>query len=84
MRESGSIAPQPMGGSKSPLDDDTREVLRWLVWSQPDATLRELLLRLEHETGVRTNDSTLSRVLKEMGLTRKKSRSSTIGGRIAT
>lgn len=76
-RRTGSLEPLPMGGSVSKIDDDAREVLSWLAYSHPDATLAELLELLKHEIGLETNDSTLSRVLKEMGLTRKKRGSGT-------
>jgi transposase len=84
LRTTGNVEAKPTGGRKSSLDDDARSVLRWLVWSQPDATLQQLVEMLEYETGHRTNDSTLSRVLAEMGLTRKKSRSSTTDARTKT
>ena len=67
-----------MGGSKSALDDKARLVLRGFVLAEPDVTLARLV-DLMFDAGFRTNDSTLSRVLSEMGLTRKKRRSSTTG-----
>ena len=76
-RETGKVDAKPTGGSVSPIDEDARAVLEWLVWSQPDATLERLVQLMHEETGIHTNDSTLSRVLAKMGLTRKKKRSST-------
>jgi transposase len=83
-RDTGNLDPKPTGGSESSLDADARAVLDWLVWSHPDATLAELVDMMEYELGLCTNDSTLSRVLDEMGLTRKKRRSSTIDARTKT
>lgn len=65
-----------MRGGKSSLDDKARLILRDLVLAEPDVTLARLV-DLMSEAGVSTNDSSLSRVLAEMGLTRKKKRSST-------
>lgn len=79
-RRTGSVDPLPMGGSRPSLGEDEREVLKLLVHLKPDATLAELADWLEEDLGVRTNDSTLSRVLAEIGLTRKKRRSSTTAG----
>lgn len=77
--ETGDLAARPTGGRKSSFDDGARAHLRELVEAQPDATLALLIDLLEPRIGFRTNDSTLGRVLAEMGLTRKKSRSSTTG-----
>lgn len=72
-REKKNLEPRPCGGSKSPLDEeDASTVLRWLVESDPDATLDELVSRLKAELGLQTNDSSVSAALSRMGLTRKK------------
>lgn len=71
-RKTGGVEPLPMGGSQSSFDKEKREVLRWLVFSYPDATLAELVDLLRDEIQFETNDSTLSRVLSELRITRKK------------
>jgi len=75
----GELAATPTGGRKSSLDEAARAHLRGFVEVEPDATLARLIDLLAAEIGFRSNDSTMSRVLAEMGLTRKKSRSSTTG-----
>ena len=77
IRKTGSLEPKAMGGSKSKLGETEREVLKFLVSQAPDATQAELADQLEAELGIRVHGTTVSRALKAMGLTRKKSRSST-------
>ena len=84
LRKTGSLDPKPMGGSEPTLGNDEREVLKYLVWQAPDATLAELADQLDAEVGVRVSASTISRVLIAMGISRKKRRSSTTVGRTPT
>lgn len=76
-RRHGSLEPKAMGGSVSSFGDDQRTVLEYLVWQAPDATLAELSDQVEKEFGIRVSVSTVSRVLIAMGISRKKSPSST-------
>lgn len=84
MRETGGVEAKAMGGSSPMLGDDEREVLKYLVWQAPDATLAELADQLHAEIGIRVSPSTVSRVLIAMGFSRKKSRSSTTVGKTRT
>ena len=71
-RRTGSLAPEPIGGSKSKLDQDARAALARLIETQPDATLAEWAEALEAETGISVHPSTLWRQARRLGLTRKK------------
>jgi len=73
-RETGSIAPRPHSGGRSPaFDDGGCERLRAAVRSDDDATLEALATA----AGVACAPSAVHRALKRLGITRKKSR----GGR---
>lgn len=68
-RHTGVLEPKPHGGGPNPClhSHDVQRLLD-LVRAQPDATLAELRDRL----GVPCSLSTLSRVLRRQGITRKK------------
>jgi transposase len=73
-RETGSIAPKPRGGGRSPaFAGVAAERLRAAVAADDDATLKELA----EAAGVACCPSAVHGALKRMGITRKKSR----GGR---
>jgi transposase len=75
VREVGHAAPRPHAGGPAPrLDAAHRATLRELVRAQPDATLDELITALAAAAGVRVSNPTMSRVLRALGLPRKKSR----------
>jgi transposase len=68
-RQTGSIAPKPHGGGRTPkLDDAAQERLLELVRQHPDATLAELRQQL----GVTCGLTTIHRALQRHGITRKK------------
>jgi len=73
-RKGRSLAPKKRPGSKPKLDEDARKLLEADLQKRPAATLpqrREFLWRV---CGVEVSDSTVSRVLKRLGWTRKKDR----------
>ena len=73
-RETGSIAPKPHGGGRSPaFDAVAAERLRAAVAADDDATLEELA----EAAGVACCPSAVHGALRRLGITRKKSR----GGR---
>jgi transposase len=73
-RETGSIAPKPRGGGRTPaFAGVAAERLRAAVAADDDATLKELA----EAAGVACVPSAVHGALKRMGITRKKSR----GGR---
>lgn len=76
VRETGEVTPKPRGrGAVAKLDASARQALRELVDQQPDATLDQYIERLVARGYPRVSNPTMSRVLRELGLPRKKSRS---------
>ena len=70
----GEIRPRPHAGGRQPhCDPPTLTWVRHLVQAQPDATLAELCTQLQQQRGVRVSVATMCRVLKRLGLPRKKS-----------
>lgn len=71
-RDTGSIAPRPRKGGRSPAyDADDLRRLAEAVAARPDATLVELA----RACGVACGTSATDRALRRQGITRKKSRS---------
>jgi transposase len=69
-RESGSSAPNPRGGSISPLEKRAAQVLA-LIAEHPDLTLMETVAELGRRR-IRTSKSALSRFFARHGITIKK------------
>jgi transposase len=75
-RATGAMAPRPHGGGRQPCCDlAVQGLVRQLVHEQPDATLAELCAQLQQRRGLRVSVATMSRLLKRLGLPRKKRRS---------
>jgi transposase len=73
-REGRPLAPKRRPGSKPKLDQVARKLLEADLEGRPAATLsqrREFLLRV---AGVSVSDSTVSRMLRRLGWSRKKDR----------
>jgi len=70
LRDTGSSAAKPRGGSTSPLERHTERILA-VVGAQPDATLKEILAALAKRR-IRTSRSALDRFLGRHQITRKK------------
>lgn len=70
--EGRPLAPKKRPGSKTKTGQDARRLLEDDLEQRPAATLCERREFLEKVCGVRVSDSTVSRLLKRMGLTRKK------------
>jgi transposase len=77
-REEGLVGPRPHAGGHVPKlsDEQKKQVLSELVAQKPDAFCRELADDLHARTGVRVCRQTIGSWLADLGLTRKKSRSS--------
>jgi transposase len=73
-REGRSLAPKKRPGSKPKLDQSTRKLLEADLEERPPATLPQRCEFLRRVTGVGVSDSTVSRMLKRLGWTRKKDR----------
>src|SRR3954468_9880833 len=70
--EGGSLAPKKRPGSQPKTNQDARRLLEADLDQRPAATLSQRRQFLERVCGVRVSDSTVSRLLKRMGFTRKK------------
>jgi transposase len=70
--EGRPLAPKNRPGSQPKTGKDARRLLEADLEQRPAATLSERREFLGKVCGVRVSDSTLSRLLKRMGFTRKK------------
>jgi transposase len=71
-RAGRSLAPKERPGSKPKLNETARRLLEADLRERPAATLPQRREFLRRVAGVRVSDSTVSRMLKRMGWTRKK------------
>jgi transposase len=75
-RITGTVVPRPHAGGRKPsCDEAALEVVRQWLREQADATLEELRDRLRQQRGLWVSVSTMSRLLRRLGLPRNKSRS---------
>jgi transposase len=68
------LAPKKRPGSKPKMDQSATKLLEADVERHPAATLCERREFLEKAAGVRVSDSTVSRMLRRLGWSRKKGR----------
>ena len=73
-REGRSLAPKRRPGSKPKLDERARKLLEADLEERPAAILPERREFLDRVAGVRVSDSTVSRMLRRLGWSRKKDR----------
>ncbi len=73
-REGRSLAPKKRPGSKPKLNEVARKLLEADLEERPTATLPERCEFLRRAAGVEVSDSTVSRMLKRLGWSRKKDR----------
>ena len=73
-REGRSLAPKRRPGSKPKLDKRATKLLEADLEERPAAILPERREFLERVAGVRVSDSTVSRMLRRLGWSRKKDR----------
>ena len=73
-REGRSLAPKKRPGSKPKLDEGARRLLEADLEERPAATLPQRREFLQRTCGVSVGESTVSRMLKRMGWSRKKDR----------
>jgi transposase len=73
-RQGRSLAPKKLPGSKPKLDESARKLLEANLEEHPEATLPQRCEFLLRVCGVSVSDSTVSRMLRRMGWTRKKDR----------
>jgi transposase len=73
-REGRSLVPKKHPGSKPKLDGAARKLLEADLQERPAATLPERREFLRRAASVEVSDSTVSRMLRRMGWSRKKDR----------
>src|SRR5918992_5439774 len=73
-RQGRSLAPKERPGSKPKLDGAARKLLEADLEKRPAATLPERREFLRRAASVEISDSTVSRMLKRLGWSRKKDR----------
>jgi len=73
-REGSSLVPKKHPGSKPKLDQAAKKLLEADLQERPAATLPQRREFLQRAAGVEVSDSTVSRMLKRMGWSRKKDR----------
>ena len=71
-REGRSLVPKKRPGSKPKLDEGARKLLEANLEEHPEATLPQRREFLQRAYGVAVSDSTISRMLRRLGWTRKK------------
>jgi transposase len=82
-REGPPLAPKKRPGSRPKLDQYGRRLLENDLGWRPAATLSERRKYLERVAGISVSESTISRLLKSLGWTRKKIRGSERTRRVA-
>ena len=70
-REGRPLTPKKHPGSKAKLDERARKLLEADVEDRPAITLKDRCRFLKEMVGVRVSESTLSRLLRKMGLSQK-------------
>jgi len=73
-RQGRSLAPKRRPGSRPKIDEGARRLLESDMQERPAATLPHRRQYLEKIAGVKVSESTVSRMLKRMGWSRKKDR----------
>ena len=73
-REGKPLAPKKRPGSKPKMDEAARKLLERDMEERPAATLPQRREFLSRVAGVSVSDSTVSRMLKRLGWSRKKDR----------
>jgi transposase len=73
-REDKPLRPKKHHGPGLKVDERGRRLLEADVEAKPAASLREWCHFLERVTGVRVSESTISRLLRRLGFSRKKGR----------
>jgi transposase len=74
VEEGRPLAPRKRPGSKPKMDESARRLLEADVERRPAATLSERREFLERVAGLRVSESTVSRMLRCLGWSRKKGR----------
>ena len=73
-REQGTLVPKPHPGRTPTIRPEQQEILWAQLTAQPAAYLDEHCTLFAQQTGVVVSTSTMSRVIRKLGWTRKKGR----------
>jgi len=73
-REGGSLHPKSSPGRRPKADESARRLLEADLEERPAATLAQRCDYLRSAAGLRVSESTVSRLLRRLGWTRKKDR----------
>jgi transposase len=73
-QEGKPLAPKKRPGSRPKMDESARKLLESDMEKRPAATLPQRCEYLQKVAGLKVSDSTVSRMLKRMGWSRKKDR----------
>ncbi len=73
-QEGRPLAPKKRPGSRPKMDEGARKLLQFDMEERPEATLSQRREYLQEVAGVKVSESTVSRMLKRMGWSRKKDR----------
>ncbi len=73
-QEGKPLAPKKRPGSRPKMDESARKLLESDMEKRPAATLPQRCEYLQRVAGLKVSDSTVSRMLKGMGWSRKKDR----------
>ncbi len=73
-QEGKPLAPKKRPGSRPKMDESARKLLESDMEKRPAATLPQRREYLQKVAGLKVSDSTVSRMLKRMGWSRKKDR----------
>jgi transposase len=73
-QEGKPLAPKKRPGSRPKMDESARKLLESDMDKRPAATLPQRREYLQKVAGLKVSDSTVSRMLKRMGWSRKKDR----------
>ena len=71
-QEGKPLAPKKRPGSKPKMDEGARRLLEYDMQKRPGATLPQRREYLQKVAGLKVSDSTVSRMLKRLGWSRKK------------
>ena len=75
-RETGAVVPKPPRGGGMPprVAPEQYDLVRAIVSEEPDLTIPEAAWEFHRRTGRSVSPSAMGRILRKLGLTRKKSR----------
>lgn len=67
--QTGLVSPKPYGGAKPKLNSSQLAVVAQLIEQKNDATLEELVIKLEETIGCRVSRATMGRVVLKLKIT---------------